>query len=118
MNKNLWSSSFVLFSGGLAAMALAACSLLADARGYRRWARVGVVFGANAVVAYALSGMLLVVFYGGGWGIPSASAAFMDLAIGAGISAKLSSLLYALLYLAALYVPAWWLWRKRIFVRL
>lgn len=118
LNKNLWSSSFVLFSGGLATMALAACSLLADAYGCRRWAKVGVVFGANAVVTYALSGMLLVVFYGSGWGVPSASAAFMEWAIGAGLSGKLASLLYALLYLAALYVPAWWLWRKRIFVRL
>ena len=118
LNKNLWSSSFVLVTGGLASMAFAACIMIVDTLGYRRWTKVGVVFGANAVVTYALSGMLLVVFYGGGWGVPSLAAAFMGATTGIGIPAKLASLCYALLYVAVLYIPAYWLWRKRIFVRL
>ena len=61
INKNLWSSSYVLVSGGCSILGLAACMLIADEWGYQKWAFVGKVFGSNAIVAYTLAGMLWVV---------------------------------------------------------
>ena len=58
INKALWTSSYVLLAGGLAAVALAACYWLVDLRGYRRWATPFVVFGANAIATYFLSGLM------------------------------------------------------------
>jgi predicted acyltransferase len=55
MNKNLWTSSFALFSAGLAAQALAACHWLVDVKGWRGWARPLVVYGRNPLAAYFLS---------------------------------------------------------------
>ncbi|EDY85118.1 hypothetical protein VDG1235_4753 [Verrucomicrobiia bacterium DG1235] len=117
-NKNLWSSSFVLYAGGWSALSLAACLLLIDVRGHRSWAKIGLIFGSNPVVAYALSGMLTVVFYSGIGPLPSLSVAFMDAAANMGVASKLASLVYALLYVGVLYVPVYWLWKRRIFVRL
>ena len=118
LNKNLWSSSFVLFAGGLSALCLGACLLLTDILGYRRWAKVGMVFGSNAVVAYALSGMLTVVFYSGVFGMGSPSQWFMGVGERLGVAPQLVSLVYALMYASVIYGLVWLLWRRRIFVRL
>ena len=57
INKALWTSSYVLLTAGLAALALAACYWLVDLKGYRRWTTPFVVFGANAIATYFLSGL-------------------------------------------------------------
>ncbi len=58
INKGLWTSSYVLFSGGIACQALAACYWLIDVRGRDWWARPSIVFGTNALFAFVLSGLL------------------------------------------------------------
>jgi predicted acyltransferase len=55
INKNLWTSSFALFSAGLATQALAVCHWLVDVRGWRAFTRPLAVFGRNPLVAYFLS---------------------------------------------------------------
>jgi predicted acyltransferase len=55
INKNLWTSSFALFSAGLAAQALAVCHWLVDVRGWRGWSRPLAAFGRNPLAAYFLS---------------------------------------------------------------
>ena len=55
INKNLWTSSFALFSAGLAAQALALCHWLVDVRGWRGWSRPLAAFGRNPLAAYFLS---------------------------------------------------------------
>ncbi|HWF13394.1 MAG TPA: DUF5009 domain-containing protein [Candidatus Acidoferrales bacterium] len=58
INKNLWTSSFVLFTGGFAMLALAACYWIIDVRGFRAWAKPFLVFGMNAILAYALAALV------------------------------------------------------------
>ncbi|MEX0986120.1 MAG: DUF5009 domain-containing protein [Bacteroidales bacterium] len=54
VNKNLWTSSFVLFAGGLSLLFLALFYLVIDIWGYRRWAFFFVVIGLNAITIYLL----------------------------------------------------------------
>ncbi len=58
INKNLWTSSYVLFTAGMALHFLAMCHWAVDVRGWRRWARPFVVFGVNAIAAFFLSGVM------------------------------------------------------------
>jgi predicted acyltransferase len=58
INKNLWTSSFVLFTGGFAMLALAACYWIVDVRAWRAWAAPFLVFGMNAILAYALAALV------------------------------------------------------------
>ena len=117
LNKNLWSSSFVLWSGGLAMQTLAACLLVIDICGYRKWAGIGIIYGANAITAYALSGLLIPVFYDSVFGQPPLNTAFVEGMAALGSPAKLASLLYAILYMLLIFIPAWLLYRKRIYIR-
>ncbi|HEV2523116.1 MAG TPA: heparan-alpha-glucosaminide N-acetyltransferase domain-containing protein [Candidatus Acidoferrales bacterium] len=58
INKNLWTSSFVLFTGGFAMLALAACYWVIEVRCWRAWAAPFLVFGMNAILAYALAALV------------------------------------------------------------
>ncbi len=58
INKNLWTSSFVLLTGGFAMMALAACYWVVDVRAWRAWASPFLIFGMNAILAYALAALV------------------------------------------------------------
>lgn len=57
INKNLWTSSYVLFTGGLAWLAFALSYWLADVRGWRAWTRPWVTFGVNAIFVFVASGL-------------------------------------------------------------
>lgn len=58
INKNLWTSSYVLFTAGMAALALATCDWLMEARGMRRWAAPWVTYGLNPLTAFIGSGVM------------------------------------------------------------
>jgi predicted acyltransferase len=58
INKSLWTSSYVLFTGGLAMQLLALCYWLIDIKGYRRWSKPFVVFGVNAIALFVGTGLM------------------------------------------------------------
>ncbi|MBW8847333.1 MAG: DUF5009 domain-containing protein [Burkholderiales bacterium] len=66
-NKQLWTPSFALWTGGLAAMALAAAHVWVDRLGHRAWGRA---FGLNAIGAYAGAWTCTVLLEGFGWMAP------------------------------------------------
>lgn len=50
--KHIWTSSFVLFSGGLCYLLLALFYLVIDVWGFKKWAFGFVVIGMNAIAVY------------------------------------------------------------------
>jgi len=58
INKSLWTSSYVLFCGGMAAVVLATCLWIIDVQGIRAWTRPFVVYGLNPMLAFLGSGMM------------------------------------------------------------
>jgi predicted acyltransferase len=58
INKALWTSSFVLFTGGLALSGLALLYWLCDERGYQRWTGPVLAFGVNAIAVFFFSAIL------------------------------------------------------------
>jgi len=58
INKSLWTSSFVLYAGGLATLVLALCYWLIDVHQQKRFTTPFVVYGMNAITVFFLSGLL------------------------------------------------------------
>lgn len=52
INKNLWTSSFVLCAGGFSTLLLALFYWIVDVMNYRRWTLFFVVIGMNSIVIY------------------------------------------------------------------
>lgn len=107
INKALWTSSFVLFTGGLAAMGLALSYWLIDVQQYKRLTPPFVAYGRNAITAYVLSGALPMIF----GGIPSAW--FMPF-----LSPVNASLAAAITLVLLLLIPVWIMYKRNIIVKI
>jgi predicted acyltransferase len=63
INKSLWTSSYVLFTGGMACVALATVMWIVDFQKVRGWTKFFVVYGLNPMVAFVGSGVLARCIY-------------------------------------------------------
>jgi predicted acyltransferase len=105
INKSLWTSSYVVFTAGLALIALALCYWLVEVRAYRRWAIPLAVLGVNALVLFFLSTLiarLLSIIRVGAEGHSLQTVLFDR------VFAPLASPVNASLAFAITYVIVWW----------
>ena len=123
LNKSLWSSSYVLFTAGLSAMALALCFWLVDVRGWSAWTLPFLVLGTNPMLAYWLSSFVAKLMELVHVTRVDGSSVFLEtslvdalqaLVVSRPIAALLYSLAYAALWIALLGP----LFRRRIFIRI
>jgi predicted acyltransferase len=122
INKALWTSSYVLFTGGLALQLLALCYWAVDLKGYRSWAKPFVVFGVNALALYVLAGMLAdvlsVVPTTKLDGTPGNLKTWLyEHVFATWLSPINASLAFALSFVAVCWVLMWVLYRRRIFIK-
>jgi predicted acyltransferase len=122
INKNLWTSSYVLFTSGLASMLLAACYWAIDVRGWRGWTRPFVVMGTNALALFVFSGWLVKTLLLVHAPLADGTSTTLYHAIYARAfqpfaSPKLASLAFALAALAGMYVLLELLYRRRWFLK-
>jgi predicted acyltransferase len=110
INKNLWTSSYVLLSAGFALVCLAVCYWAIDVKLYRGWwTRRFVIFGSNAIAAYVISELLGGTF---GWKERALQRTFAHFGVPA-----FASLLYSLAIVGLCFLPVWWMYRTRIFLK-
>lgn len=122
INKSLWTSSYVFFTGGLALEFLALCYWLVDIKKYQRWAKPFVVFGVNAIVLFVGTGVMARLM--GLIKLPWGSA---QISLQGWIFQKLflpwaapvnASLAYALAFILLWLGLMWILYSRRIFIRI
>jgi predicted acyltransferase len=118
LNENIWTSSFVLFTSGLASMTLAASIFVVDILNYRKGAQFGVIYGSNAISIYVLADILAIFFYGIKLGGSSLNDHFFTFFTLIGLAPKFVSMIYALMYVGILFIPAWYMYNKKIFIKL
>lgn len=118
INKNLWTSSYVLVTGGFAMIVLAASIFRIDLLQKVKLARVGIIFGSNAIVVYVLADVLSFIFYELPLGRFGLNEHMVNLAQVSLFSPEFLSMLYALLYIGILFIPVWWLYNRKIFIKL
>ena len=63
INKNLWTSSYVLYTGGLALLFLGICYWFIDVRNSKWWIKPFQVYGLNAITVYFLSEFIAILMY-------------------------------------------------------
>lgn len=117
INKNLWTSSFVLFTAGFACAMLALCYWTVDVRGWKRWAQPFVWYGVNPLALYFFAGWLAHTSL-----LHIGERSFKDIIYHAAYahltpSAYFNSMLYGLSYVLLCLLVAWLLYRKRIFIK-
>jgi predicted acyltransferase len=124
INKNLWTSSFVLLTAGFALMFLALLYWILEIRQWRKlWTVPALVFGMNAIAGFFADALV----WGPGYtftvaGQNGAAIAWHQAAqerlIAWGAKPPVASLLYSMAAVLACWTLLWLLWRKRIFLKI
>jgi len=119
INKKIWTSSFVLATSGLAILLLGSFVYFIEIKNYRGvWSSFFEVFGKNALFIYALSGLipkLLVMIHTGNtnpwsWFYEHVTSKFPG-------RPENGSLLFAISFVLLLWLVAWWMNKKKIYIR-
>jgi len=123
INKNLWTSSFALFTGGFALLFMALLYWVVEVKKWRGWWTMPIlVLGMNAIAGFVADSLV----YGPGYTFLAtgpggqkmnwheAAQAFLERT---GLSAAYASLAYSLCALAFCWLLLWGLWRKKIFLK-
>ena len=123
INKNLWTPTFVIFMAGWSALFYALFYGLMEAGGWKRWATPAVIYGRNAIVIFVLAGLLartltLIQWSGLEGGTVTLKGLVYDSVFVPAGDPKLSSLLFAAVFVAFLFAIAWFMWCRRWFVKL
>jgi len=113
LNKNLWTPSYVLWTGGVSFWLLALAHGLIDRRGVPPWGRA---FGVNAIAAYAGSALLLYALAAFGWLAPLYQHGFVDW-ITPRSGPYVASLAYALAFVAVWWAIVRWLDARKIYFK-
>jgi predicted acyltransferase len=117
INKEIWTSSFALHMAGLDFVMLAAFLWVADGLGYTRVFRPFVIFGMNAIAVYMASELIDISLYKIPVGDVPARVWLYQTVFAPLASPHNASLLYALTYVSVMFALAWWMYRRRWFVR-
>ncbi|MDZ4716294.1 MAG: DUF5009 domain-containing protein [Cytophagales bacterium] len=121
MNKALWTSSYVLYTGGWAMQALAASHWIIDIRMYQSWIKPFLYFGMNAIFAFVASGIVAKILLRVTWSSNGTTESLWNYmyqhAFGNWMEPSLASLSFALTLVLVFYAILRWMYGKKIFIK-
>jgi predicted acyltransferase len=129
INKSLWTPSFCVLMTGWALVVFSSFYWLLDVAPHAavreaatRWTKPFVIYGMNALFVFALSGFLAKMFGYIKFDQPDGNKASLGKLLYAPVKALPigpvnTSLLYALLFNLFMFALAWFMWRKKWFVK-
>ncbi|MCF7805582.1 MAG: DUF5009 domain-containing protein [Candidatus Marinimicrobia bacterium] len=122
INKGLWSTSYVLFTAGMALLILALFYWLIDMKGIKKWAKPLVVYGMNAITVFVLAGLLSrlltlikIPVSGGSISVKGYIYHHLLTPIASPVDA---SLIYAVIYVIFWLGMMWMLYRRKVFIKI
>ncbi len=109
--KRIWTSAYTLYSGGLVVLILAGLYALIEMRGWKRWAFWLLVIGANSIAIYVMSWTLEPF-------VSSALVRHLGRAPFLVFGAAFEPVLRGAAVLTVFWLVLYWMWRRRIFIRI
>lgn len=120
INKKIWTSSYVVYTSGLAILTIATMIYLIEFKNAKGWlSRFFDVFGKNALFVFALSaflpkGLALIRLENG---INPWNWLYKKVLIHTPGAPENGSLLYALAVISFMWLICWWMDKKKIYVK-
>jgi predicted acyltransferase len=122
LNKNLWTSSYVLVAGGYALALMTLAFWAVEQKGWRTgWTFIWLVFGSNAIAAYMFSellpGVLHNIHFVSGGTRTDVIAFVFDHGFARIPDRGWAAFAYSVSFTAVCFVPVWMMYRRRIFLK-
>lgn len=122
INKGLWTGSYVIFTAGMAAVALATIMWLVDVHQWRWWTKPFVIYGTNPMIAFAGSGVMARLIYSiiqvdmDGRSVSLQSWIYQK-GFASWLAPMNASLAFALAFVGVWFLILWALYRRKIFFK-
>ena len=123
LNKNMWTSSFVLVAGGYSLALLTFVFWAVEQMNWRKgWTYVWLVFGSNAIAAYMFSELLPGILYNIHLGPGNDPRTSLIGSIAVHVFSQIpdpgwAAFAYSVSFTAVCFIPVWILYRKKIFLK-
>lgn len=122
LNKNLWTSSYVLVAGGYSLVLTTIVFWAVEQQGWRTgWTWVWLVFGSNAIAAYMFSELLTSTLSSihliAGGRRTDVIAYLSDHVFALIADPGWAAFAYSVSFTAVCFIPVWLLYRRRIFLK-
>ncbi len=128
LNKSLWTSSYVIYTAGLALLIFGFCYWLIDVKGYSKWTKPFVVYGTNAITVFVASGLMAKLMGMIRWQIgTTAEGDPIQTSVSGWLYKNIflsvftdynASLAFALTYVVFWGAIVWWMHNKKIFIKI
>jgi predicted acyltransferase len=123
INKYIWTSSYVVFMGGMALLFLGVCYYLIEIKNIKWWTQPFLVYGMNAIASFFLSSLMAkllgIIKLTGSDGNEISLKAYIFTNAFSGFSTPMnSSLFFAIFYIIFWYLLMLILYRKKIFIKI
>ena len=122
INKALWTSSYVLYTGGLATIILALSYWIIDVNKYHSFTKPFVIYGVNAITVFFVSGLMprlvnmIKVELPDGKEIGALSWVYQTFFVPY-FSPINASLAYAIAFIMFFFVILWFMYKKNIIIK-
>jgi len=122
INKSLWTSSYVIFTAGMACVTLATITWITDVHRVTSWTQPLVIYGMNPMIAFVGSGMMARTIYTlwkveyGGKMVAVQSVVYQTV-FASWLEPENASLAFALSFVLLWYGILWILWRRKIILK-
>lgn len=122
INKSIWTSSYVLYTGGWALLLFSTCYYLIDIKRIQFWIKPFQVYGMNAITVYFLSSLISKLLYlikvGDSFDKQQTIKHILySQLLNIGLNDLNTSLLWAILYVSIWLGLMWVLYHKKIFIK-
>ena len=120
INKKIWTSSYTIYTSGLATITIATMIYLIEFKNHRGWlSKFFDVFGKNALFVFALSaflpkGLALIRF---GHGVNPWNWLYKKVLIHIPGAPEIGSLVFAICVITFMWFICWWMDKKKIYVK-
>jgi predicted acyltransferase len=122
INKQLWTSSYVVFTAGWALLVLALCYEFVDVQGLRRWGFPLEVMGLNAIFVFVASGLFARILTKTSVGVGSNAVStytwIYEHIFSSWAGVMNGSLLFAMTTVLFWWLVLYWMYRRRWFLKI
>ncbi|MCH7886700.1 MAG: DUF1624 domain-containing protein [Candidatus Marinimicrobia bacterium] len=123
MNKSIWTSSYVIYTSGMALIFLGICYHTIEVLNWRKWTKPFVLYGLNSISVFMLSGFVarltIIIKFTNDDGTKTSLAALLYNELYASwLPPMAASLSWAITWITGFLVLMWFMDKKKIYIKI
>ena len=123
MNKSIWTSSYVIYTSGMALIFLAFCYYTIEVLNWRKWTKPFVLYGMNSITVFMLSGfvgrlMAIIKFTNDDGTKTSLATVLYNALFTSWLPPMTASLSWAFTWITGFLVLMWFMDKKKIYIKI